>query len=287
MTAVAPPEAPTLGVVDGMDADDYHRHPALSSTGARKLLPPSCPAKFRWEQIHGQPAKRTFEFGRAAHQFVLGEGAEIAVLKYDNYRSKAAQEEAEEARAANATPLLEREWEQVEAMAEAIRHDPLAGPLFTPGRGIAERALFWTDGPTGVERRALLDWTLHRDTGQRLVITDYKTTTDASKAGVEKAIAAYGYHQQAAWYIDGAIATGIGGEDTVMVFAFQEKTPPYLVTVAEIVPDDVRRGRERNRRAINTYARCVETGHWPGHAEGVITASQPTWAQIRHDEEYA
>lgn len=287
MTAVATAEAPAVRVDDDMPPEAYHAHHALSSTGARKLLPPSCPAKFRWEQLHGQPAKRIFEFGRAAHQLVLGEGAEIAVLEHSSYRTKAAQEEAEKARAAGATPLLEREWEQVEAMAEAIRQDPLAGPLFTPGRGVAERALFWTDGPTGIERRALLDWTLHRDTGQRLVITDYKTTTDASPAGVEKAIASYGYHQQAAWYIDGAIATGIGDENTVMVFAFQEKTPPYLITVTDIAADDLRRGRERNRDAINRYARCLETGQWPGHAEGVITTSMPAWAQARHDEEYA
>ena len=79
-----------------MDEATYHGDPvpggSLSSTGARKLLPPSCPALFRWQQDH-PVHKDVFDFGSAAHRLVLGAGPEIALLDYDNMRTKAAQEE--------------------------------------------------------------------------------------------------------------------------------------------------------------------------------------------------
>ena len=41
------PEQPAL--IPSMPEVEYHAHPALSSTGARKLLPPSTPARERAE----------------------------------------------------------------------------------------------------------------------------------------------------------------------------------------------------------------------------------------------
>ena len=52
-----------------MTNEEYHSHRyALSSSGARKLLPPSCPAIFRYEQDHPQPPKKVFDIGSAAHK---------------------------------------------------------------------------------------------------------------------------------------------------------------------------------------------------------------------------
>ncbi|MFB6805410.1 PD-(D/E)XK nuclease-like domain-containing protein [Streptomyces sp. NPDC056387] len=273
-----------------MTADQYHADPvpggSLSSSGARKLLPPSCPAVFHYEREHGQQPKRVFDLGHAAHRLVLGEGADIVEIPYDSYLTKAAKAERDAARFDGLTPLLTKEHEQVKAMADAIRQHPIAGPLFTPDSGVAEQALFWTDGPAGITRRALVDWTKHRGTG-RLILADYKTTTDASLTGIAKAVAEHGYHQQAAWYIDGAIALDLGDQDTELVFVFQEKTAPYLVTVTQLTRDDIRRGREKNRRAIDIYANCTASGVWPAYHDGVAITSLPPWAQIRHDEEYS
>lgn len=276
--------------VYSMTADTYHADPvpggSLSSSGARKLLAPSCPALFKWERDNGQGHKRIFDIGHAAHRLVLGEGVDIEILDYPDYKTKAAQLAKKEAYAADTTPLLAKEYAEVQAMADALRHHPIAGRLFTPDTGTAEQALFWQDGPSGIWRRALVDWTKD-STGGRRVLADYKTTTDASLDAISKTVNERGYHQQAAWYIDGAIATGIGAEDTVMVFVFQEKTAPYLVTVTELDRETLRRGRERNRRAIETYADCTERDYWPGYSDGIEVTSLPVWAQIRHDEEYS
>jgi hypothetical protein len=48
-----------------MTNEEYHAdRGSLSSSGARKLLPPSCPALFRHAQDTPQEPKKTFELGR-------------------------------------------------------------------------------------------------------------------------------------------------------------------------------------------------------------------------------
>src|SRR5690606_6451240 len=127
------------GIYD-IDVDDYHRDPvpggSLSSSGARDLLPPSCPAKFRYDRDNpGPTSKRHFDLGHAAHKLVLGVGAPLVVIEADSYRTKAAQEQQKAAHLAGHVPLLEHEHEQVQAMAAAIREHPIAGPLFNPEHG--------------------------------------------------------------------------------------------------------------------------------------------------------
>jgi hypothetical protein len=271
-----------------LSEEDYHTDcvpgGSLSSTGARKLLAPSCPALFRHEQLHPKPHKKAFDFGHAAHQQVLGVGPNIVLIDADDWRTANAQTERDAAYEAGNVPLLEREFETVMAMAHAITAHPVASALFKPGTGDAEQSLFWTDPDTGIWRRARPDWLRHRGEGRRLAV-DYKTCRSAAPADVAKAIYDYGYHQQAAWYLDGVLSLDLA-DDAAFLFVFQEKTAPYLVTVAEIDAYALQIARAKNRHAINTYAACVETGHWPAYTDGVELISLPAWAENREAEEY-
>jgi hypothetical protein len=271
-----------------MTADEYHADPvaggSLSSTGARRLLPPSCPAKFRWEQDHGAPPKRHFDLGHAAHQLVLGDaGAEIVVIDADSYRTKAAQADRDDAYEAGAIPLLPAEHDQVKAMAASVLAHPIASRLFNPQRGRPEVALIWRDHSTGIWRRARFDWLPDAGPG-RLIIPDLKTCASADPDALSKAVAQHGYHQQSAWYRDGAIALGLGGEDTAFVFVCVEKTPPYVVTVIELDHVAMRIGAARNRRALSIYEHCSTTGHWPPYSEDIEQISLPVWAEIAEGE---
>ncbi len=246
--------------VYAMDAETYHADPvsggSLSSSGARRLLPPSCPAKFQWERDHRQPPKRHFDLGHAAHQVVLGDdGAEIVIIAADDYLTKAARSQRDEAYAAGAVPLLPKEFDQVQGMAASIARHPVASRLFSRGR--PEIALIWRDGPTGVWRRARFDWLPDAGPG-RLIIPDLKTCASADLDALSKAVNQHGYHQQSAWYRDGAIALGLGGDDTAFVFVCVEKEPPYVVTVVELDHVAMRIGAMRNRRALQIYAHCTK-----------------------------
>lgn len=294
-TTLQPAEITDDGVYDGMSDAVYHgQKTSLSSSGARQLLPPSCPAKFRWEQDHGRPPKRAWDFGHAAHQRVLGVGPELVVVQTgtkdgptgpaEDYRTKYAQQHRDEIRAQGMVPVLESELELVEGMAAAIREHPLARILFDPDLGgQPEQSFFWTDPAYGVRRRARLDWLPPTRTDGRLIVPDYKTTTAADKRSCEKSIASYGYAQQDDWYR--AVLRGLGvAEEPAFVFVFQEKEPPFLITVVEIDAPSLRVARTKNARALEVFAECMATGEWPPYSTDVELVSLPRWELIEHGE---
>ena len=271
----------TPGVYDIPEADYFSATGVLSCSGAKLLLPPNCPALFRYRQDHPEH-KKAWDFGSAAHRLVLGQGADFVIIDAENYRTKAAQQARDEARAHGAAPVLPHEHAQVLAMAEAIRRHPIAGPLLDPARGgQPERSLFWEDEQTGVPRRCRVDWLPEAGRG-RYVVTDYKTCEHADQESVTKAIGNYGYYQQDRWYLDGVRALGLD-DDPAFVFVFQEKNAPYLVNVAQIdAPEDWAKGDARNRHAIERFRDCTETGVWPGYeadtADGITYITLPPWA---------
>ena len=282
MTAVAEWQA---GVYPDMPDVEYHLDPvpggSLSSTGARRIL--DCPAKFRYEQDH-PVYKQVFDFGSAAHKLVLGTGPELVVIDAEDWRTKAAREARDEARAFGKSPVLTHEYEQVKAMAAEIRWHPLAGRLFNPADGQAEVSLFWVDAEYPVWRRARLDWLRPGTETRRALIIDYKSADSASPDAFAKSAANLGYHQQDAFYGDGVRALGLD-DDPGFLFVVQEKTPPYLVTVCELTGVAREVGRQRNRRAIERFRDCREAGIWPGYSDGVEYISLPAWA-LRDLEEF-
>jgi hypothetical protein len=179
VTAVLP-ERPVLvdrpGVYD-MDEVTYFSDPvpvgSLSASGAKLLLPPSCPALFRHAADNPPKAKREFDIGHAAHKYVLGVGTELVSVEANDWRTTKAKEAAKAARAEGKIPLLAREVAQVKAMAAALRRNPYAAALLNPERGKPEQSIFWFDETFGIWRRARLDWL--PDVGRgRFIVPDYK-----------------------------------------------------------------------------------------------------------------
>ena len=270
----------TVGVHHDVPADRYHAdRDTLSSSEARQLIPPSCPAKYRWTKDHGRPPTRTFDIGHAAHQMVLGAGEPLEVVNARDWRTKAAQQQQAEARAAGRTPLLAAEHERVLAMADALRSHPTAPALLQPG-GRAEVTLVWTDQRTGVNCRARLDYLPAPRAGGRLIVPDYKTTTDASLPASSRSMATYGYHLQAAWYLDGCQQLGLGDDSAAFVFICQEKTPPYVVTVYQPDPIAMRVGLEQALQARHVWQWCTSTGRWPAYTDEVAQLALPRWAEL-------
>lgn len=272
------------GVYD-LDAETYHADPvpdgSLSQSGAKRLLPPSCPALFRHWADTAQAHKQVYDLGRAAHGLVLGIGDPLVVIDADDYRTRAAREARDAAYTDGATPLLSVEHDQVQAMAAALRAHPVAGDLLAPGRGRAEQSLFWIDEETGVWRRAMLDWLTETTYGLPLVV-DYKTCASAEPGAVSGAVAKFGYLQQDPWYLDGVEACGLAPHGAAFVFVFQEKTPPHLITICQLSPEAREWGRRLNRKALDTYRRCRDAGHWPGYADEVISVDIPGWADRQY-----
>lgn len=275
----------TTGTHDGIPVEVYHRHPALSSSGARRLLPPSCPALFKHLRDNGQPVKRAFEIGHAAHKMVLGVGPELVLVDAERWDTNETKAQVADIRATGGVPLKRAEYEQVQAMAKAVADHPYAGALFNPDRGgKAEQSLFWTDEKTGVDCRARVDWLPETHRG-RLILPDYKSAVEVDPESIGKALHNYGYAMQAAYYLDGIAALGLA-ERAAFVFVVQMKTPPYLVTVAEVDAESLLIGRHYNGVARRIFADCTERDYWPGFSDmDPVTVSLPGYAKNRFYEE--
>ncbi len=285
---VTPLKITEPGVYD-LPVEVYHSDPveggSLSSTGARLLLPPNCPAIFQHRQ-NNPVFKDDFDIGHAAHQIVLGAGPEIVVVDADAWRTNAAKEAKAKAHAEGKVPLLTKDYETVTQMAEALRANRLASALISNGR--PEQTLVWRD-KTSVWRRALIDWLPVIPASGRLIVTDYKTTKSAHPDKIQKSVYDFGYHQQGAWYLDGIEALGLAGPDgdAAFVFLFQEKDPPYLVTVVEMDAVALRMGRDRNRAAIEIYRQCKADDRWPGYSDEIELVGLPTWVENSYLREMA
>jgi hypothetical protein len=272
-------------VVRDLPHDQYLQHPALSFSGAKVLIRPGGPARFAYEREHGRPPKDEFDVGHAAHNAVLGVGPELVVVDAADWRTKAAKEARELARAAGKVPVLPATAAKVADMARALRQHPVASRLLHVKTGEPEVSLFWHDAEHGVDRRGRVDFLRAADKSGRLILVDYKTTTDASPAALERAVINFGYHQQAPWYRDLVIGLGLA-KSAPFLFVFQEVAPPYLVHVVELEPDLLAMGDDRNRQALRLFADCTERGVWPGYNDGGIShVSAPVWALRQHEAE--
>lgn len=277
--------------VYAMTDEQYHGDPvpggSLSASGAKLLLPPSTPAHFKyWHDHRDEDKPKThFEFGKAAHRMVLGAGPELVGLDYDDWRTKAARQAADEARDRGAVPLKRAEYDKVHAMAAALREHETAAALFHPLGGLAEQSLFWRDPESGVMCRARPDWLPFHQSG-RMVLPDYKTIASADDESIDKAIGNFGYFIQAPHYTDGVHALGLAS-DVTFVFVFQEKEPPFLVRVIQLTASTMAWGDRENATARRIFAQCTETGVWPGYADEVRLAALPHWQETQLERRYS
>lgn len=294
MTAVlAPPDAEAVetividrpGVYD-LSEETYHGDPvpagSLSYSGMKRIL--ECPAKFAHDRQHGRKPKKEWDFGHVAHHLVLGTGLRIEVVDAPTWQPKAAKEAKAAAYAAGAVPILARDYDRAQQLANAVRAHRIAGALFDPESGIAEQSIFWVDRETGVWLRCRPDWMKHLDSG-RLVVVDLKTCSSSEPRQLRRAIRQFGYDQQDSMYRAGVKAVGLDPSPDFL-FVFVEVEPPHVITIARV--DDYARevGHRLNRKAIDLYREYSSAGRWPGYVadDEIAEISEPGWVSYEIDE---
>lgn len=302
MSAFAPAD---LGTEDGpllldepgrydIPEADYHRDPlrhlggSLSSTTARKLLPPSCPALARYAADHPE-YKDAWDLGSVTHRLVLGAGCPIVEVPAKDWTAAggAGKKAKEEARARGAVALLSKDLERARAMRDAVHADPLAHAILTMS-GAPEQTLAWEepdDGDGPVWCRAMLDrWPDPSAVlGGIPIIGDLKTCDSVSDEHLQKSVWNFGYHQQQEFYQRGYRA--VHGRDADFVFVFVQADPPHLVRVVQLDEQLLRIARERNDDAIDVWRTCRERGEWPAYPPigDIALIGPPRWARTRED----
>ena len=281
------------GIYPGMPPEVYHADPvpggSLSVTRSKWLLPPYCPAHYRWAIDHPDEfvPSQAMTLGSAAHTYALGEGAEIVRVPFDTYQTLAARRMRDEAIAAGNIPLKPADFAVVEAMAEQLRRHPYALDLFRGG--ISEASLFAQDERTGVWMRGRLDY-LPKSDNARLIIPDYKTTSKVPDPETfRRSSWDFDYYRQADWYERLGQLTG-HHPNPVTAFVLQGQVAPYLVSVVVFRARSMDAARFMNDRALGVYADCQAAGKWPGYTDDeVARIDLPDWAlrQVEDDMEMA
>jgi hypothetical protein len=274
------------GVYDGVPFASYLGDtcdaPSISGSGLT-LIERACPAIYYVTSPYNPdriveedtPALR---FGRAFHCFVLEGEAEFRKryrVKPEGHdgRTKEGKAWLAENDVAGVDFLSADQWKALVAMRDAVMRHPRASKAFTDGR--PEQSMFAKDPATGVWLKARPDWLGNSSR----FIPNLKSTMCAKAEVFEVDAHRRGYHQSAALCQD--IARAVGIEDPVPYLVIQEKDPPYLVDIATFEDEALEWGRILNRKAIDTFARCIETGEWPGYADNVITIRMPRWMEHR------
>lgn len=276
--------------------DDYHDPTVtgdwVSNSDLRAMSAPHCPAKWKHRRDMGVKDKRdAFEFGKAAHRSVLGVGSTVVVrpAEWDSWRKPAAQKWKAEQQAAGRVVVTPEDATVIEDMAAAMLANPKAVELLGQPGIRAEVALFWVERlPSGrmVKRRAMVDGLPpHPGPGVVMRLPDYKTADSACPdESLERKIYDNGYHRQAESYPSAVVALGLADWCEV-VFVFQEKHPPYLVTPVDLDAIAQEVGEIENRQALEVYVDCLESGIWPGYADDVVTLSIPYFRARQYEEQ--
>jgi hypothetical protein len=272
-------------IVEGMDFATYLAdpmpEPSLTSSLVKDLLG-TAPRKV-WENTprlnrNAENEERdVFDLGAAAHRLFTGSGAPIVEIDADDFRSKAAKEQREEARAAGKTPILRKNMPRVTAMARAaldqVRDNPDIGKLFAPANAMKlkrEASIFWAEA--GVTCRARPDFYSPEEN----VVIHYKTTgTDIAPATLAKFAASQGWDMTAAHYHQAAKM--LTGSAPRQYFVVQETAEPHLLLTAEIDNTFLETALMRRERALTIWARCLRENVWPGMISRTIRLECPEW----------
>ena len=203
-----------------------------------------------------------FDLGTAAHALFLEGRNAVEVVEADSWRTNAAKEQRDLARAHGRIPLLDKDWAAVQAMCAALT-DQLPAGYFRDGE--AEKTIVWRD--RDVLCRARLDY-LAGD-----VIYDYKSTSASAAPGAwSKSMFNFGYDLQAAMYLRGSGATRF-------CFAVQETFEPYAVQTFELAPDTLALANRKIDWALDTWKACLEADRWPGYPARTAHVTLPPWAE--------
>lgn len=270
----------TPALVRGMTDEDYHADPvpggSLSSTFAR-LLTEHVPAKAHALYLDNRSTAAK-NLGKAAHRQALGAGPELIVWQHDG-RTKAGKAERLDAAprltTEAAVAVTEEQRDRIVGMSEALQAEPEVAAILRTT--VAEVSGFAQEN--GVWLRSRYD----------LLAThlsyDYKTTEDASRRGFAKAMAAYGYHQQAEFYLRVLRLLEHPAGDRPFRFICQETRPPYLIQIHTPDHEAMSVAEALNDRAIRVYAEAVAAGAWPGFPTLTPEPTQlPTYYFFNHED---
>jgi hypothetical protein len=269
------------GIYASVSEERYHSDPcetpSLSVSVATTLVTYSeAHAYLEHPRLGGEPFKPTAEmdFGSLCHALMLNQNRPVVLIEADDFKTKEARRLRDEAQANGAIPVLARKLVDANATVEACRAR-LVAEYGIHLDGESEVTIVWdekADDGTLVRCRGRLDH-VRAEAGR---IYDLKFCADARPETCRNKLVSLGYAIQHAAYVRGLAAVRpelLGRLD--LEFPFCEVTRPHAVTVCELAGSMRELGQSLWRRAVNRWARALNTGNWPAY--GRTRAEAKPW----------
>lgn len=270
-----------------MTSAQYHAdpcpEPSLNATVAKALVLESpLHAWAKHPRLGGRtgPPTPAMIDGSIRHALMAGEVHKIVVINWPDYRTAAARELRDEATRHDMLPILAHRLDEIRAEVERVRSRLATCGLrgyFEGGRH--EHVLTWQeDTPHGrIWCRAMVDWVSATDEdGQTCRVADLKNRSgDMSFRSLRQAVEYDGHYIQAVHYLRGLQVCGLRPESFTFVFA--ETGEPFDVVPITLDANWLEIGRRRWARAVNTFAKCLQTGVWPGRTDRPLEAYPPQY----------
>jgi len=264
-----------VGIFEGQSFEEYCAIDAANKSGLDKFL--KSPLHYWAEYLdpNREPREDTpaLKLGKAIHCAVLEPARFIdnykALPKDLDRRTKDGKASYEAIISSGSIPLSSDDFDTCVAISESIKKSIAAREIFAKGK--SELTAVWEDSK--VRCKARIDWF----TDDHAVLIDLKSTEDAGPEAFARSLLEYGYHRQAAWYVDGLVAATNLSKEPLFVFAVYEKKPPYASAFYYATPEMLEQGRVENRRLLSKYIECRAAKSWPGYPEELRAAEFPRW----------
>jgi exodeoxyribonuclease VIII len=286
------PIVPTPGVYSDMDFMVYARIDAASQSKLSRLVPPSTPAHCR--AYMQQPPKKT-------EALIIGNATHCAILEPDSFTSRYvtlgqcdAVKKSDGQRCSNNATVLKggvsfcgvhfkgssddvrqvltpKDYADCLSIRDAVWAHPAARALLMQGTD-RELSMVWRDDPSTEMCKGRIDVPA---SGIETII-DLKSTISAARDNFAWSIRKFGYHRQAAMYLDGAFLSGVGDFKNYVFIAY-EKTPPFAVATYRLSDTDIVDGGRELAQLLALYSKCRREDHWPAYSEDLEDISLPVF----------
>jgi hypothetical protein len=267
----------TGNIFTDMAIEAYRALPGLNQSALKNWL--EAPAIAKWLETHPRKETDSQALGTATDSLILTPGKFAAkFVRWDGGRRQGGKWESFKEAHAGRTILNESEWDAAHGMRDAVAADPFAPQCFQ--NGVAQAAMTWTfeEFPLAATKglsvpcKGMPDY-INEELG---ALVDLKTTRNASPRSFAADAFNFGYHIQAAFYVDGFEAAT--GRKLRYLIVAVESDAPHIVQTYEVPEHILEIGRHQYRKAIHVYVECHKQNRFPGYSETVLDLGAPDWA---------
>ena len=260
---------------DDLSNDEYHAHPAISSSDVKAVLTSSV---WHWKNKgHTEPTP-AMQMGTAVHDMAL-EGGKNTIRGPENRRGNAWKEADADAKAKGKLLMVEKEYDMAERISQSLYADEVCAKQLNASDAKIEHSLFATCPTTGLELRCRPD--LYNPTDR--VMADVKKTTTASPDGFMREVYKYRYDVQSCFYKYVADLC----DWPVLHFAFLavEGSAPHAAHMHVMSQKAMDLAHKDMMKALHQIADAKKTGEYETGWGRFTMIHPPAWIENNHDFE--